>query len=216
MKVQHIVLSTVLILISFSSIAQVAIDPTGKRFVKQRERTKFGGPTHNTHKMPTGPESINITFLEIQLDPAAKGDGIDVSARGTKTPKVRGCDNCTVAGRIIINGTATKEIESVGTDSLTKSKQARNPGSCREVSFRNDLNKAYTVVTNPEGGFMLSTLPNGTYSVWVGGKKVITDFILVSVEPSPEELVKEKEMQEKRKALMENKQQGTPIESQDH
>ena len=46
---------------------------------------------------------------------------------------------------------------------------------------------------------MLSTLPNGTFSIYVGGKKVITDFILTTVEPTEEQLKKEKEMLDARK-----------------
>jgi len=186
--------------ITISTMAQVAIDPTGKRFMKQRERTKYGGPTHNTHKLPAGNDNINITFLEIQLDPAAKGDGFDVTARGTKSPKIRGCDDCTVAGRIIINGDAVKEIQSATNDPLVKTKQAKNSGASRTVTFKSDDNKQYAVATNPEGGFMLSTIPNGTYSIWLGDKKVITDYILKAIEPTPEELKKEQEARDARKA----------------
>lgn len=207
MKLTKLFLTLVLAGIGFSSMAQVAIDPTGKRFMKQRERTKYGGPTHTTHKIPAGPDNINITFIEIQIDPAAKGGGIDITARGTKTPKVRGCDNCTVAGRVIVNGDAAKELGSVGSDEGTKAKQAKNAGASRTVSFKTSDNHEYTVVSNTEGGFMLSTIPNGTYTIWVGGKKVISDYILTSVEPTPEELKKEQEMIDKRKEAIQKQQQ---------
>ncbi len=198
MRFTSILAAFILAGISFTTFAQVAIDPTGTRFMKPRERTKYGGPTHMTHKIEKGPDNINITFIEIQIDPSLKG-GYDVTARGTKTPKVRGCDNCTVAGRVIINGDSAKEFESATNDASTKTKQEKNQAACRNVTFRTSDNKDYAVVTNPEGGFMLSTLPNGTFSIWVGGKKVITDFILQAIEPTPEQLKKEKEMREMKK-----------------
>ncbi len=198
MKFTRIIAVIVLISISISTFAQVAIDPTGKRFMKPRERTKYGGPTPLTHKIEKGPDNVNITFIEIQLDPSAKA-AYDVSARGTKTPKVRGCDNCTVAGRVIMTGNVEKEFASATSDSSTTAKQLKNPASCRNVTFKTSDNKEYAVVTNPEGGFMLSTLPNGTYTIWVGGKKVISDFVLTYVEPTPEQLKKEQEMREMKK-----------------
>ena len=196
MRLSHLVLSTVFVLSGITAIAQTPIDPTGKRFIKPRERTPYGGPTHSTHAIPSSPENVNITFLEIQIDPGAKG-GIDITARGTKTPKVRGCDDCAIAGRIIINGEATKEVESVTNDEGYKTKQEKNQGACRRVSFRDDANNEYAVVTNPEGGFMLNTIPNGTYSIWVGNKKVITNYVLKSIEPTPEQLKMEQDMREK-------------------
>jgi len=198
MKLNTILITVLFSAITFSSFSQVAIDPTGKRFMKPRERTKFGGPTQTTHKIPSGPDNINITFIEIQIDPSSKG-GIEVTARGTKTPKVRGCDNCTVAGRVILSQDAAKEIESVSNDEPTKVKQAKNAAACRKVVFKNADNQEYAVVSSAEGSFMLSTLPNGTFSIYVGGKKVITDFILTTVEPTEEQLKKEKEMLDARK-----------------
>lgn len=199
MKLNKLVLTILFTSFAYATMAQVAIDPTGKRFMKPRERTKFGGPTPNTHKMPSGPESINITFIEIEIDPMEKG-GIQVTARGTKTPKIRGCDDCTVAGRIIMNGNSGKEFTSVSKEESVKQKQEKNAAASRIVTFRNETNQDYTVATNPEGSFMLTALPNGTYSIWVGGKKVITDFVLKSVEPSPEELAKEEELKKQLEA----------------
>jgi hypothetical protein len=51
MKFTRIIVAIVLVSISISTFAQVAIDPTGKRFIKPRERTKYGGPTPLTHKI---------------------------------------------------------------------------------------------------------------------------------------------------------------------
>lgn len=199
MKVNKLILTILFASFAYASMAQVAIDPTGKRFMKPRERTKFGGPTPNTHKMPVGPENINITFIEIEIDPMEKG-GIQITARGTKTPKIRGCDDCTVAGRIIVNGAAAKELASTSNDETVKQKQEKNAAAGRIVTFRNQANQDYTVATNAEGSFMMTALPNGTYSIWVGGKKVITDFILKTVEPSPEELAKEEELKKQLEA----------------
>ncbi|MCF8294408.1 MAG: hypothetical protein K9I70_11420 [Chitinophagaceae bacterium] len=209
MKFTRIIAVIVLVSISISTFAQVAIDPTGKRFIKPRERTKYGGPTPLTHKIEKSPDNVNITFVEIQVDPSAKA-AYEVSVRGTKTPKTRGCDNCTVAGRVIMTGNVAKEFTSATSDSSTNVKQLKNVASCRTVSFKTADNKEYAVVTNPEGGFMLSTLPNGTYTIWVGGKKVISEFILTYIEPTPEQLKKEQEMREMKKET--EKKEETPAD----
>lgn len=190
---KRIIFAFIMSSISLQAFAQPApgtpLDPTGKRYMKQRERTKFGGPVPSTLKMPTGNDNINITFVEIQIDPSTKST-YDISVRGTKTPKLRGCDNCAVAGRIILDKTLAKNFENISTDTTTKAKQEKNPAANRMVSFKTNDNKVYTVATTNEGGFMLTTLPNDTYSIWFGGKKVVTDFILTSVEVSEEELKK--------------------------
>lgn len=158
----------------------IALDPTGKRFMKPRERTKFGGPVANTLSIAKHDTTMNISFLEIQLDPNEK-NGLDVSLRGTRTTKLNGCDYCTIAGRLIVNGKAADGLESVAKDENTKTKQQRNSGAARVVTFKHESNQEFSVVTSPEAGFMLSTLPNGTYSIWVAGKKVITDFVLKTI-----------------------------------
>jgi hypothetical protein len=217
MQFNKLILSTFFLMIGFSSIAQVAIDPTGKRFMKPKERTKFGGPTKNTHPIPPGPDNINITFIEIQIDPVEKG-GIEVTARGTKTSNLRGCDNCNIAGRIIINGDAVKEIANTSNDLPTKIKQDKNSGASRRVAFKNEDNIEYAVVTNKDGGFLMSTIPNGVYTIWVGGKKVISDYILKSIELSPEDLKKEQDLKkemELRRQQEANKTPETPVEHKD-
>lgn len=190
---KSMILAILVSAISLQTFAQPApgtpLDPTGKRYMKQRERTKFGGPVPTTFKMPSGNDNINITFIEIQIDSSAKSN-YDISVRGTKTPKLRGCDNCAVAGRIILNKGLAKHFENISTDSTTQAKQEKNPAANRMVSFKTNDNKVYTVATTNEGGFMLTTLPNDTYSIWFGGKKLVTDFILTSVAVSEEEMKK--------------------------
>ncbi len=167
----------------------VAIDPTGKRFMKPRERTRYGGPVHTTLTLEKNDTTMNITFIEIQIDPAQK-DGYDISVRGTKTPKLTGCDNCAVAGRIILDPKVSSAFENISTDAATQAKQAKNPAANRMISFKNAEEKVFTVATTNEGGFMLTTLPNGLYSIWFGGKRVVNNFLLTSV-AAKEEPVKE-------------------------
>ncbi|HNF71164.1 MAG TPA: hypothetical protein PLP34_02055 [Chitinophagaceae bacterium] len=176
-----------------SSSQAIPLDPTGKRFMKPRERTKYGGPTPNMVKIEKGNVNINITFVEVQLD-ATEKNNFNVSVRGTKTPKLRGCDNCAVAGRIILDPKLMNTFEQISTDTTTQNKQKKNPAANRLVSFKTNDGKTYSVATTNEGGFMLTTLPNDTYSIWFAGKKVVSEFILTSVEPSPEDLKKEEQM----------------------
>ena len=174
MKMQKLFLTLLISGLCLTTFAQKS--GTGQNEVEQRGRKTLGGPSHSNLSIPKTNDNVNMTDIEIQIDPATTG-GINVTARGIRSEGVKGCTNCNVSGRIIVTGNAGNSLEYAAETSATvKANKAAN----RKVVFKSSTGQEYSVVTGSDGKFSLSTVPAGTYSIWVGGKEVILDYILTS------------------------------------
>ena len=135
-----------------------------------------GGPSHSNLRISKSPENVNLTYFEIQIDPAAGGD-LMISMRSGNTKDVKDCNNCNISGRLIVKGNASNNLElATKTPATVKTSKGAN----RKITFKSSTGQEYSVVTGSDGKFSLSTVPAGTYSIWVGGKEVILDYTLTS------------------------------------
>ena len=175
MKMQKLFLTLLISGICLTSFAQKS--GTGQNEVEQRGRKTLGGPSHSNLSIPKSNDNVNLTDIEIQIDPATDG-GIMVTAKGIKSTGIRGADNCCgITGKILITGSAGNNLEY---DTATPSTSKTNKAANRKIVFKSSAGQEYSVVTGSDGKFSLSTVPAGTYSIWVGGKVVILDYILTS------------------------------------
>ena len=180
MKMQKLFFTLLISGLCLSTHAQKS--GTGQNEVEQRGKKNVGGPSHSNLSIPKTNDNVNLTDIEIQIDPATDG-GINVTARGIKSAGVKGCDNCNVSGRIIITGNVGNNLEyETTTDRNRKAKKTMkaNTAILLKVVLKNSTGQEYSVVTGSNGDFSLNNVPAGTYSIWVGGKEVILDYILTS------------------------------------
>ncbi len=151
----------------------------GQNEVQQRGRKNHGGPSHSNLRLATSPETVNLTDFEIQIDPTANG-GYTVTAKGLRSQGVKGCDNCNVSNKIVFTGNAGSQFKSASKELSAKQQQLKNPAANITVTYKSADSKTYSAVTDPNVNCSISTLPAGVYSIWVGGKEVILNYILSS------------------------------------
>ena len=146
--------------ISISSGGGVAIRPSNSLHL-------------NKLNIPKINDYVNLTDIEIQIAPASHGR-ISISARGIKSEKVKGCDTCNITGKIIVIGNTDENLKYATAQRNTPKNKAAN----RKIIFRSALGKEYNSVTNSDGKFSVNKVPSGTYSIWVGDKEIVLNYIL--------------------------------------